>query len=263
VLDGTGTGVGTGGAAGFFSNAITNFETLTKQGTGNWSLSAPTPPTFTGVTVSQGTLGIGGFNSTDVTIAPGAQLVFDGPVHTTGTVTVNGTLASEGGDPIHIDGGTLKGASTIEAPVVLGGDAIVAPGNSPGTLTINGDFTMGPNNHLQIEIADLTHFDLLKVLGVATLDGKLDVLVDSAFAPPGGIATGQTFDVVSANSIVDGLDVLTDNLPGFTFTKQVLDLGGGDQVLRLTVNAVPLPGTLPLIGSALAVFGLLKRKKAA
>ena len=55
----------------------------------------------------------------------------------------------------------------------------VAAGASPGTLTINGDYTQGPGGTLQEEIAGTTpgtQFDQLVVTGDVTLDGTLAIL---------------------------------------------------------------------------------------
>jgi fibronectin-binding autotransporter adhesin len=53
----------------------------------------------------------------------------------------------------------------------------LAPGNSPGLLTIGGNITFGPFGILEIEIGGLlrgTEYDALDVGGTATLDGTLN-----------------------------------------------------------------------------------------
>jgi len=49
----------------------------------------------------------------------------------------NGSLTQSS---VIINGGTLRGTGTITANVTIGSEAIVAPGNPFGTLTINGAF---------------------------------------------------------------------------------------------------------------------------
>src|SRR5207302_1570678 len=68
-----------------------------------------------------------------------------------GTLTVNGgsTLTDAAGFSI-ASGGTLKGTGTVAANVSNGGT--VAPGNSPGVLTITGNYTQTSGRTLNIEL---------------------------------------------------------------------------------------------------------------
>ena len=51
----------------------------------------------------------------------------------------------------------------------------VSPGNSPGTLTIVGNYTQGSSGNLAMEIAGPNNFDRLVVSGTASLAGTLTV----------------------------------------------------------------------------------------
>ena len=92
----------------------------------------------------------------------------------------------------------------------MGGDVnnsggVVAPGNSPGVLTIEGDYTQGSEGILSIEIGD--GHDQLVVNGTATLGGSLEVtLIDNYSVNP-----GDSFDILDFASIVG--DFATINLP--------------------------------------------------
>ena len=67
-----------------------------------------------------------------------------------GTLAVNGSLA--GG--VQVNGGaTLKGSGSIGGTVTVAPGGLVGPGNSPGTLTIWGDYSQGPEGLLEIEVA--------------------------------------------------------------------------------------------------------------
>jgi fibronectin-binding autotransporter adhesin len=93
-----------------------------------------------------------------------------------GSMQIDGTLAQT---DVTINGGTVQGVGTLQSNVVnIGGT--VGPGNSPGTLTIDGDFTQGAAGTLEIEL-DLGAHDLLDVVGDAFLDGFLDLQMTSAF----------------------------------------------------------------------------------
>ena len=89
-------------------------------------------------------------------------------------------------------GGTLSGNGTIDGDV--SGPGRVAPGDSPGILTINGNYTQAPTSTLEIEVGALTPgqgpvgnpnagHDQVRVGGVATLDGRYDFPIINGFVP--------------------------------------------------------------------------------
>jgi hypothetical protein len=72
-------------------------------------------------------------------------------------------------------------------------------GASPGTLTINGDYTQGAAGVLNIELGGTTqgvNYDLLQVTGTANLGGTLNVSLFGGFT---GTA-GDLFDVITYGS---------------------------------------------------------------
>ena len=75
---------------------------------------------------------------------------------------------------------------------VVGGNlfnaGVVSPGHSPGTLTVNGNYTQAPNGTLQIELAGYNpgQFDLLKVGGTASLAGTVRFTSLNGFVPSNG-----------------------------------------------------------------------------
>jgi fibronectin-binding autotransporter adhesin len=160
--------------------------------------------------------------------------------------------------------GVLSGAGNITGDVTINGGT-VAPGNSPGMLTVNGNYSQGPVSTLAIELGGTTQgvdYDLLHVTGNAYLDGILKVDLYGGYTP----TVGTYYDILVANGI-GGPGFSTINGPGgYTWSVAYLDLVGSDGTIdtaRLTANAVPIPGALWLFGPALAgLIGLRRRFRA-
>jgi len=94
----------------------------------------------------------------------------------------------------------LQGGGVISGDVFNSG--VVSPGNSPGTLTIDGDFTQTASGALDIEIASASLLDQLIISGNASLAGTLNVI------PYGGLQLqyGQQFQFLQAGSISGSFD---------------------------------------------------------
>ncbi len=115
-----------------------------------------------------------------VTLVNGGTLVVDGSHSGTGAYTVNPS-------------GTLSGIGTIAAPVTFLGK--LAPGTSPGTLTINNSVTFYPASTMAYDLLGSdpsvsANNDLLKGVTTLTLDGTLSVTDVS----PGSFATANAGD---------------------------------------------------------------------
>jgi hypothetical protein len=106
----------------------------------------------------------------------GGQVDFSGTVpsvislhsqeyHQTGSSAVTEVNGYLGADIVDILNGTLKGSGFIKGDVTVGSGAVVEPGNSPGTLTIDGDFILGPGATLALEIGENGLHDRLVVSG--------------------------------------------------------------------------------------------------
>jgi len=89
-----------------------------------------------------------------------------------GEVQLDGSIAS-GLTTVNV-GGTLSGIGTVGGNLVNNGT--VSPGDSPGTLTVNGNYTQNASGNLIIEIASLATHDLLAIGGSANLDGTLTLV---------------------------------------------------------------------------------------
>jgi len=147
TIDG-GTGANLLRLVGSFSDTLdigsdytTNFQTLYKGGGGTWTLTGE--GTFTGgTTVNMGKLYVEGNLISDVLVQ---QMGFLG-----GTGTITGNLTNFG---------------------------TVSPGNSPGTMTVKGNYTQGSTGNLTIQIAGTKagQYDILKIGGHAQLAGTLTI----------------------------------------------------------------------------------------
>jgi hypothetical protein len=183
----------------------------------------------------------------------------------TGTLDALGGLAQESGGSttiaqgaeldggVTLNGGTLKGGGTLGGPVENVGGA-VAPGASPGTLTITGDYTQDPGGTLQVDVDGPipgTQFDVLAVGGVATLAGTLEVVQGGGFTP----TDGSTFTFLTYGSRSGQFGTLTGAAiaGGGVYT---VDYPAGSA--RLVVG-IPLPGdnTKPAISGNPSVGQML------
>jgi hypothetical protein len=127
--------------------------------------------------------------------------------------------------------GTVRGNGTIVANEVIA-DGRVAPGNSPGILTIDGDYTQNDTSTLEIEVGALTPgpgppgnpdagHDQVRVSGVVTLGGVYEFPIINGFVPQAGdeITFIETFDGGSVaadtqprDASAPGLDAANPNL---------------------------------------------------
>jgi autotransporter-associated beta strand protein len=134
---------------------------LKKIGTGKLVLNGAS--TFTGgTTVDAGSLIVG---------------------NTTGSGTGSGALSIAGG-------ATLGGSGFIGSPTTLDDFAILAPGNSTGTLTFNDDLELGEFSELNFELG--TNRDAVIANRALTLKGTLNVIPVSGFGA--GAYTLFTYD---------------------------------------------------------------------
>jgi len=184
-------------------------------------------------------------------------------VQTSGQTAVGSVLTFTGGAALELQGGLLSGNGVVQGAVNNTGGTL-GPGNSPGTLQIDGDYAQGPGGTLAIELGGTAAgaFDVLEVTGSAAIDGLLALTLDG-FLPD----VGSTFDIVVANSITG----LFSNGPVFAATGTgiaaeftLLELTeAGNDILRLTtVSAVPLPASLWLLLPALGALARLRRRPA-
>ncbi|HZF14706.1 MAG TPA: autotransporter-associated beta strand repeat-containing protein, partial [Steroidobacteraceae bacterium] len=209
-----------------FSGAISGTGTLTHAGTGLTTLTGDLTHSG-GTTISQGTLQIGDggtagtiagnivdngalvFNRSDaITFGGGVSgsgtltqqgsgiLALTGASTYTGATTVSaGTLQVDGslGNTATTvqSGATLSGIGSIAGPVTVLGGGHIAPGDSPGTLSV-GTLTLNAGSILDYElntpnVVGGASNDLLLVNGDLTLNGTLNI----STADPIGLLPGS------------------------------------------------------------------------
>ncbi len=181
-----------------FSGTISGSGSLTKNGSGALTLSGAN--TYTGLTTVN-----------------------------TGTLVVNGSIAST---VTLTNGGRLGGSGNIGTLVANGG--IVAPGNSIGTLNINGNFVQNGGVY-QVEANAAGQADRINVSGTATIERRRYGI--RCWPQPGTYARSTTYTILNATGGVSGTySGVTSNLafltPSLSYDSQQRVLVAGDAVSK-------------------------------
>ncbi|MEE9889472.1 MAG: autotransporter domain-containing protein [Stenotrophomonas geniculata] len=202
-----------------WTNNISGPGKLTKSGIGWLRLSGDN--TFNGAVLREGTLELNGSNTLASAVdVQGGHFLLNGSLvstalTTTGgvsTVTASGVLKNSNlqvnGGVVSFNGRQLGGITTVGSKGLLQGvgtlgntrvDGTIAPGNSIGTLTINGNYVQGASGTYMAELAPGGRADRLHVTGTASLDGKLTALPE-----PGVYYLGEQFNVLRADGGISG-----------------------------------------------------------
>jgi|GEM_PF-1604486 len=101
---------------------------------------------------------------------------------TAGTLNLTGMLDAE---IVTMNGGTFGGVGTIVGDIMIDGGTM-SVGNSPGQLTIIGNYTQTANSTFLAELGGTDQgvsYDFLDVTGTVTLDGALDVVLFGGYQP--------------------------------------------------------------------------------
>jgi hypothetical protein len=138
-----------------------------------------------------------------------------------GSIKLNGgSLSGPGKTPIRLIGGRVEGGGLITGDVVNEGGTM-APGFSPGTITINGNYTQTSTGRLDVEIGGTSPgsgYDQLIVKGNASLAGTINLIRWNNYLPP----IGSSFKLITYYSVAggfttfNGLRPSTDRVHGIT-----------------------------------------------
>jgi len=196
-----------------------------------------------GVVVSGNATGVfqnGFVNNGTVRVDAGSRVVFQGAVTGSGEYTGAGTLFFED---------------------------ILAPGNSPALLGVEGDMWLGAGSTSVMEIGGRlagAGYDAFDIGGELNLGGKLAI---SLFDPGSGVfvpRVGDVFDLFIAETVAGSFDNLLFPIldPGLHWDFAVLtDAVGTRDIVRLSVSSVPLPASVWLLVSGLLwLFGMARRR---
>jgi hypothetical protein len=190
-------------------------------------------------------------NEGTIDVGAGSTLTIGSAFTNNGNLDVDGTLIAP---TIAIGAGQdLSGSGTIDGNVTVYGST--DPGNSPGILTVNGNYTQASGSFLNIQLGGtgLGQFDQLNVNGNLSLAGTLDVLLWNGFVP----ANGNTFDILNWTGTRTGSFGAID-YPTLSAGYYFESLWGANSLtLEVGYNGgagtVPEPATCFLMGAGLLV----------
>ena len=135
--------------------------------------------------------------------------------------------------------GAISGSGALVGDLV-NASSTVAPGNSPGTLSILGDYQQQSGGTLQMELGEEA-YDVLSVSGQMTLlGGTLEVVLLDGFQPE----LGDVFDRLDFGSLAgSGFDTLCLQPlgGGLGWDTSQLQVDG-----TLSVTAIPEPNVVTL-----------------
>ncbi len=243
-----------------------------------------------------------------------AKLTSSGPVTNNGTVTVSGLAAtldatgkvytqaagrtqiSGGGQllatTVNVNGGKLAGDGTIVGAVNVNTGGALAPGNSPGLMTVTGSLTFAPASLFEWELDQVTAgggdqsalrgtdpgYDAVNVSGAVTITAgianpiTLDILGLAHAAHTAGLvanwggADSYSWPFLTANGGISGFAESAFTLRATSFAAAGNSIAGHRFQITQSGNSlilsyfVPEPGTAALLGIALAGMAARRRR---
>ncbi|TYC58974.1 autotransporter domain-containing protein [Rhodobacterales bacterium] len=181
---------------------------------------------------------VSGFDS--LTVRDGGSWTLDGDVTDVATIDIAaGSLIINGdasGSNVSIAAGSHLGGSGSVGEIDVLRRGVLSPGNSIGTLTVDGDITFAQGSTFEVEVNRAGEGDLVAAGAAAIEGGTVHVLAENR------IDNGSTYDPVTSYVILtaeDGItgsfDAVTDD---FAFLKPRLDYEDTQILLTLERNSV-------------------------
>jgi fibronectin-binding autotransporter adhesin len=312
----TGTGISVAGLTGNAGTFITTDRTVA-QGIQKWTVTvaSETSHTYAGVIGADGT-GTGTDSVSFTKAGPGTQILTGsntyagstsitggklviastGLINQTSGITINGAGAELAYNsstaltrPLTFTQGTISGTGTIGTAVVVGANAILSPGNSPGAQAYSSGLTWNPEGTYTWEINDATgaagtNWDVLNVSGGAldlsglsvgnTFNLDLTTLTVSASGPMANYVDGQayTFSLAtyaslslpvgfSGNDLTSLFTLSFDNWANPVPSLANVSIVNNSATSTINLVVVPEPSTLALAVMALAAAGWKLRRR--
>ncbi len=167
----------------------------------------------------------------------------EGRLTLTGRNTYTGATTITGG-VLRVDGSIAQSALTVASAATLEGTGTVgdvsitgtlAPGNSVGTLTVEGDLTLGDGATYVYEVDGDQNADRVVVRGTATIEDSAVFQLDAA----DGIVLDRTYSMIEAGTLTGTFENLHTN---YTFID--LDFNNTGDTLGMVAerNAVSMAG---------------------
>jgi len=181
-------------------------------------------------------------NNGSVTIIAG-DLVFQQGIENGEDAVIDlGSGTLDPGETLNLEtGDSLIGSGTLSANLVNAGT--VSPGESPGIISIDGNYTQEDSGLLKIELGGTmagTGYDQLVISDSAILGGTLEVNLIPGFSP----TAGQVFQIVTHE---DGTSQFDDVILPTLLNGLTLEIAYSDSYVTLTVIESGFSIFLPLI----------------
>ncbi len=207
------TGGSLSGAGTLNVTASLNQSGGSQSGGGTTVLASGATGTLGAVSVGRNLTNLGTLDLSGTSIS--GLFTNSGTVNVTGSVDASGGMQQDAGlttvpagqtlgvgSGLVLAGGTLMGGGTISGNVINSAGT-VAPGASPGILTINGDYTQGPSGTLAVDVGGTiagSEYDQLVVNGDAFLDGNLSTTLFGSYTP----LPGDSYTFIVASGTISG-----------------------------------------------------------
>ncbi|MBP6706972.1 MAG: autotransporter outer membrane beta-barrel domain-containing protein, partial [Achromobacter sp.] len=214
-------------------------RTVTLAGVGQFDVAADTELGLTGALSGAGRLiklGAGALvqagNSaafTGSTVVSAGSLIV-GPDAARAAVALGGSVSVQDGARLGGHGTVGSGAGSV---VTVEPGGMLAPGNSIGTLTVNGDLVVARGARYEVEVDPAsTASDLTRVTGKATLNGGSVALVGNA----GSYALRSTYTILTADQGLSG--AFEGVASRYAFLDPTLSYDANNAYLNLARNDV-------------------------
>jgi outer membrane autotransporter protein len=237
--------IGDGGASGLITGDVVNNGAL--------AINLSDTLTLDGVISGSGALQQ---NGTGATVLTGASTYTGSTTVNAGALVVNGSIATS--SLLTVNAGSLVGGTGTLPSTMINGGAL-APGNSIGTLAVQGTLALSATATQQIEVS-ATAADRTNVSGTATLGGTVQVA-----ATPDDYGPHTSYVILHAEGGVSGAETLSTTVSS-VFLDPTLSFDANNVFLDLTqlpfrsvawtpnqravANALQASGTHSALGAA-------------